>query len=257
MLINFFSSVLTVEDKTDIPHIPSGERSGGKFVENLEIKEEQVKEKLKNLNPTKSPGPDKLFPRVLKEISEQLAGPLTILFNKSIQESTLPEDWKLAEITAIFKKGSRTSTNNYRPVSLTCILCKVLESFIRDIVQQHMEQFELYAKCQHGFRKSKSCVTQLLEVINDFSSYIDQGVPFDAIYLDFRKAFDSVPHERLLVKLRSYGIDGKVYMWIKDFLSDRLQYVKVGDQCSETKEVTSGIPQGSILGPILFFNIHK
>ena len=252
MLINFFSSVLTVEDKTDIPHIPSGERSGGKFVENLEIKEEQVKEKLKNLNPTKSPGPDKLFPRVLKEISEQLAGPLTILFNKSIQESTLPEDWKLAEITAIFKKGSRTSTNNYRPVSLTCILCKVLESFIRDIVQQHMEQFELYAKCQHGFRKSKSCVTQLLEVINDFSSYIDQGVPFDAIYLDFRKAFDSVPHERLLVKLRSYGIDGKVYMWIKDFLSDRLQYVKVGDQCSETKEVTSGIPQGSILGPILF-----
>ena len=252
MLIKFFSSVLTVEDMTNIPHIPPGENSNGEFVTKVNITEPQVKEKLKNLDPNKSPGPDKIYPRILKELNEELAGPLAVLFNKSLREGKLPSEWKLAEITAIFKKGNRMSSNNYRPVSLTCILCKVMESFIRDVVQHHMEHFNLYCKCQHGFRKGKSCTTQLLEVMDDFSKYIDNGQAFDVIYLDFKKAFDSVPHERLLVKLKSYGIDGELHDWIKDFLSERLQYVKVGASCSSTMKVTSGIPQGSILGPILF-----
>ena len=127
-----------------------------------------------------------------------------------------------------------------------------MESFVRDEVQNHMENLNLYCKCQHGFRKGKSCITQLLEVMDDFTNYIDNGQNFDVIYLDFRKAFDSVPHERLLIKIKSYGIEGKLYEWIKDFLSGRLQYVKVADSISDTKEVISGIPQGSILGPILF-----
>ena len=152
-----------------------------------------------------------------------MSGLLSVLFNKSISNGILPDDWKTAEITAIFKKGDRTDTNNFRPVSLTCILCKVLESFIRDILQRHMEENKLYTKCQHGFRKGKSCTTQLLEVINDFTNYMDDGTPFDTIYLDFKKAFDSVHHSRLLVKLRSYGIGGKLYQWIKSFLSDRSQ----------------------------------
>ena len=116
-----------------------------------------------------------------------MAAPLTVLFNKSLDKGVLPSEWKLAEIVAIFKKGKKTSPNNYRPVSLTCILCKVLESFVRDVVQNHMEHFKLYCKCQHGFRKGRSCITQLLNVMNDFSNYINDGKMFDVIYQMIKK----------------------------------------------------------------------
>lgn len=251
ILINFFSSVLIEEDTTDIPDIQPAERTS-KHITDINITKKDVKEKLMNLNPNKSPGPDKMYPRVLKELNEELSTPLSNLFNKSLKEGKLPDDWKLAEITAIFKKGKRSSPNNYRPVSLTSIICKIMESFIRDAVQTHMEESNLYSNCQHGFRKGKSCTTQLLEVMDDFTNYVENGQDFDVIYLDFKKAFDSVPHERLLMKLKSYGIEGRLSIWIKDFLFDRLQYVRVGNETSNTKKVTSGIPQGSILGPILF-----
>ena len=254
LLINFFSSVMTEEDTSNLDNIniTPGEKSNGQFITEVNITAKEVKQQLKDLNPNKSPGPDKIYPKVLKELHNELAEPIAHLFNKSFNNNKLPNDWKLAEITAIFKKGNRSSSNNYRPVSLTCILCKVMESFIRDEIQNHMEELNLYCKCQHGFRQGRSCITQLLDVMDNFSNFIDKGLDFDVIYLDFKKAFDSVPHERLLIKLKSYGITGNLFNWVKDFLSGRSQYVKVENEFSKTMKVTSGIPQGSILGPVLF-----
>ena len=252
VLDNLFSSVFTRENTDSIPHTVPGEKSDRVFISDIIITEKAVKDKLNKLNTAKTPGIDKIHPRVLKELSESLIKPLTILFNKSICEGQLPLDWKTANISAIFKKGEKSDANNYRPVSLTSIVCKVLESIIRDTVQEYFEQQNLYTQCQHGFRKNKSCTSQLIEVMEEFTTYLDDKDTFDVIYLDFKKAFDSVPHVRLLNKLEAYGITGKIHSWIKGFLTNRMQKVRVGDSESKCSKVISGIPQGSILGPILF-----
>ena len=251
-LDKLFSSVFTRENLANIPNIKEGEHSKGVFISNIYITEKAVMTKLKELNPSKSPGEDGIHPRILKELHKVLAKPLTILFNRSIQENQIPEEWKSAQVTAIFKKGEKSDPNNYRPVSLTPILCKILESFIRDEIQNYMEELKLYTKCQHGFRRKKSCVTQLLEVIEDFTSFIEEKQTFDTIYLDFKKAFDSVPHVRLIKKLEAYGITGTLSKWVENFLQNRTQKVKVGEETSNISKVISGIPQGSILGPTLF-----
>ena len=228
------------------------ERSQGITLMDMQVTPEAVCKKLKNLNPNKAQGPDAIPSRVLKELHKELSLPLSTLFNKSITEGVIPKDWKEANVTAIFKKGSRSDPSNYRPVSLTCVTCKVLESLIRDVIVEYMSGYKLYSDCQHGFRQKRSCITQLLEVMEDLTNMIENRNTIDIIYLDFRKAFDTVPHERLLLKLKSYGISGNLLIWIKQFLNDRTQKVKVGKEFSKEKNVISGIPQGSVLGPVLF-----
>ena len=252
MLNNFFSSVFTLENTENVPYLTPGEKSSGFLLSDLRVTQEAVQKKLRELNPYKSPGPDKIAPKLLSELSDALSRPISILFNLSLEHGEVPAEWKHAQVTPIFKKGDKTSPNNYRPVSLTCILCKVLESFIRDSIQDHMESLNLYSDCQHGFRTARSCTSQLLEVKNDFTSFYDDNMPFDVIYLDFKKAFDAVPHIRLLNKMRGYGIDGNVLKWTESFLKGRTQQVKINNELSDISNVTSGIPQGSVLGPILF-----
>lgn len=252
-LNQFFASVFTRENLNDIPKLPECSRSKGVSLnQDIDVTAQTVEKKLKELNANKAQGPDLIPPRVLKELSKELSIPLSKLYNKSIETGKIPGDWKSAEVTAIFKKGTRSEPGNYRPVSLTCIACKVLESCVRDAIVSHFTENKLYADCQHGFRKKRSCVTQLLLVMEEFSDMMDKGQDIDVVYLDFKKAFDSVPHERLLQKLAAYGICGETHRWIRDFLSGRVQRVKVGTKYSNEAQVLSGIPQGSILGPVLF-----
>ena len=156
------------------------------------------------LRPDKASEPDNLLPRFLLQIKEQIAYPLYLLFRKSPDEGSVPEDWKCANVSPVYKKGNRNKAENYRPISLTSQICKLFEAIIRDAVVKHLEDNQLISDSQHGFRKGRSCLTNLLTFLDKVTSYVDSGEEVDVVFLDFAKAFDKVPHQRLLLKLQSW-----------------------------------------------------
>ena len=169
----FFASVFTQENVNDVPCSVIGKKSGGITTCDIRVTSAVVYDKLYNLNKRKSQGPDEVPPRVLCELCKELSVPLSIVFNKSLEDGMIPTEGKSAKVVAIFKKGTKSVPGNYRPVSLTCIVCKILESIIRDIVVEHMLDRKLYSKCQHGYRKHRLCITQLLEEMEDFAKFVD------------------------------------------------------------------------------------
>ena len=251
LLNKFFCSVFTVEDVTNMPVLPCRPFLGS-TLSDVVITAQEVCSKLLNLNVTGAPGPDGLHPRILKELAHQIAPPLAQIFNACIITSSVPSEWRHAVVVPIFKKGKKQSASNYRPISLTSVVCKTMEAVMRDKIMHHLKENNLLSPHQHGFRPARSCSTQLLEVMDAWTQDIEARQPLDAAYLDFKKAFDSVPHGRLLLKIETHGILGTALEWIRAFLSARTQQVLVEGTLSTRSAVISGVPQGSVLGPLLF-----
>ncbi|BHF85091.1 hypothetical protein SprV_1002824900 [Sparganum proliferum] len=246
---SFFQSVYTNEARF-LP--PSTEELPTPSVSHILFSEGIVRRELEALNESKSPGPDEIPPKLLKELASELSVPLSILFQTSFDTGTLPIDWKLAHITPLYKGGSRASTTNYRPISLTCILCKVMERIMKNELIDFLEVHGLLSNCQHGFRKGRSCTTNLLRSLQSWTRALDDRHEVHIAFIDFQKAFDTVPHQRLLHKLKKIGIGGNFLKWIENFLLGRHQVVCIGQGKSDPAMVGSGVPQGSVLGPILF-----
>ena len=201
------------------------------------------------LNPNKTTGPDLLPTRILKEVATEIAQILTTIFQRSFDAGIIPKDWRTADFMAIFKEREKYKSSNYRPVSLTSLCCK--EHIVISNLLNHLDEHHILTDSQHGFRARRSCEAQLLTLAHELILGLDKKYQHDLIILDFSKGFDCVPHEQLMMKL-GLRIRGTTQRWIQAFLTSRSQQMLVEGATSDSISVINGVPQGTVLGPLLF-----
>ena len=218
----------------------------------LQVTYDAVRGVLGSISPSSSSGIDNVHPSILVGCADVIALPLTLIIRKSFDDGVLPSLWKISRVAPIFKSGSKFDPLNYRPVSITSAPCKVAERLIANHILDYLDQEDILCRRQFGFRKGRSTEDQLLLSYGKIAKDLDLGYKVDAIYLDFSKAFDVISHSILLEKLEAIGLPPLILGWIRSFLCGRSMHVSVGSSSSSQREVLSGVPQGSVLGPLLF-----
>ena len=249
-LNSYFASISTLDDSCAV--LPPFEELTNSVLDKIDITEEEIRDIIVNLDPNKASGPDQISNKMIKRVAGAISKPLHIIFNRSLSENIFPDIWKLGNLVPLFKKGDKSIPANYRPVSLLSNFGKILERIVFKHIYNHLISNDLLFKYQSGFRPGHSTTFQLIDIFHHICQSFDEKQYSCMVFCDISKAFDKVWHKGLLFKLRQNGIKGNLLAWISNYLSSRKQRVQINSSTSSLLSVNAGVPQGSVLGPLLF-----